>query len=57
MTDHLTLLTSTLLEAAPAAASTAAQVPEASSVMLFALGALGVIVGRSLSMRKSDRDE
>ncbi|MDE1467710.1 hypothetical protein [Aurantiacibacter sp. D1-12] len=31
-----------------------AQVPEGSSVTLFALGVIGVIIGRRLSMRKSD---
>ena len=43
--------------AAPAMATATAQVPEASSVTLFALGVLGVIVGRRLSMRKSDGDD
>ena len=46
-----------LLSAAPAAAQSSAQVPEASSVTLFALGTLGVIVGRRLAMRRKDRDE
>jgi hypothetical protein len=46
-----------LLSAAPAAAASVAQVPEGSSVTLFALGVLGVIVGRRLSMRKSNRDD
>ena len=38
----------------PAAAAGAAQVPEADSVMLFALGVLGVIVGRRAAMKKRD---
>lgn len=46
-----------LILAAPAAGSGTAQIPEASSMTLFALGAIGVIIGRRLSMRKSDRDE
>ena len=41
--------------AAPAQAADSAQVPEASSVTLFALGLAGVMVGRRLSRRKSDR--
>ena len=45
------------LIASPAAASAPAQVPEGSSVTLFALGVLGVIIGRRMSMRKSDRDD
>ncbi|WP_047094468.1 hypothetical protein [Aurantiacibacter marinus] len=40
-----------------ASASTAAQIPEGSSATLFALGVIGVIVGRRLSMRKADRDD
>lgn len=46
-----------LFAAAPAAANGSAQIPEASSLTLFALGALGVIIGRRLSMRKSDRED
>ncbi len=46
-----------LLAAHPAAASGTAQVPEASSLSLFALGVLGVIVGRRLSIRRSDKDD
>ena len=37
--------------AADAASSTSAQVPEGSHATLFALGLIGVIVGRRLSMR------
>ncbi|WP_165853554.1 PEP-CTERM sorting domain-containing protein [Aurantiacibacter aquimixticola] len=36
---------------------TAAQVPEASSLTLFALGVIGVIVGRALAGRRSDSDD
>jgi len=57
VTESLPIIATTLLTAAPTAASAAAQVPEASSVTLFALGVLGVIVGRSLAMRKSDSDD
>lgn len=46
-----------LFYAAPAAANAGAQVPEGSSVTLLALGALGVIVGRRLSMRKINKDD
>lgn len=46
-----------LLAATPAMAEGGAQVPEASSLSLFALGVLGVLVGRRLSMRKSDKDD
>ena len=42
------------LIASPAMAAGTAQVPEGSSVTLFALGVIGVIIGRRLSMRKSD---
>ncbi|MGB3167733.1 MAG: PEP-CTERM sorting domain-containing protein [Alteraurantiacibacter sp.] len=36
--------------------TTSAQIPEASSLSLFALGVLGVIVGRKLSQRRADDD-
>lgn len=42
---------------APAAASGAAQLPEASTLSLFALGILGVILGRHLSKKKSDNED
>ena len=46
------------LSASPAfAGETGAQVPEASSAMLFALGLLGVLVGRRGAMRTKDKDE
>jgi hypothetical protein len=41
--------------AAPAQAADSAQVPEGSSVTLFALGLAGVLLGRRLSRRKSDK--
>lgn len=41
--------------AAPAQAADSAQVPEGSSVTLFAIGLAGVILGRRLSRRKSDK--
>jgi hypothetical protein len=40
-----------------ALAAGAVAVPEGSQATLFALGLLGVIVGRRASMRKPDRDE
>ena len=43
----------------PAAAQVGAQVPEGSNLTLFALGALGLIVGRRVAMKKRqdhDRD-
>ena len=46
-----------LIAASPAAAQGFAQIPEANSITLFALGVLGVIVGRRLSTRRSDRDD
>ena len=57
MIHRIPLVALMAFSAAPASASAAAQVPEASSVTLFALGVLGVIIGRRLSMRKSDRDD
>ncbi|WP_340588906.1 PEP-CTERM sorting domain-containing protein [Erythrobacter alti] len=46
----------TLLAATPAT-SVAVQVPEASSVTLFALGTLGLIIGRRLAKRSSNRED
>jgi hypothetical protein len=45
-----------LLSAAPALAGEGAQVPEGSQLTLFALGILGVIVGRRASMRRPGKD-
>jgi hypothetical protein len=43
--------------ASPAlAGEVGAQVPEASAVTLFALGVLGVLVGRQASKRSKDQD-
>lgn len=46
---------SLVIFAAPVAAADSAQVPEGSSVTLFALGLAGVMLGRRLSRRKSDK--
>jgi len=43
--------------ASPAMAASGAQVPEGSAVTLFALGLLGVIIGRRGAMRPKDRDK
>ena len=50
------ILLSLLALPVPALAQQGTQVPEASSAMLFALGALGVIVGRQVSRRRKTRD-
>jgi hypothetical protein len=44
------------LSAAPALAGEGSQVPEGSQLTLFALGILGVIIGRRASMRRPDKD-
>lgn len=46
-----------LLSAAPALAAGTAPVPEAPAATLFALGVLGVIVGRRASMKQKDERE
>ena len=46
-----------LLSAAPAFAAASAPVPEAPAASLFALGLLGVIVGRRASMKRKDKGE
>lgn len=49
------LALSLVLLAAPASAATAStQVPEGSSVTLFALGLAGLLLGRRFSMAKKD---
>ena len=49
------LIAATLLVAAPAqAAEAAVQLPEGSSLTLFALGVLGVLIGRRVSAKKGD---
>ena len=46
------------LAASPALANgDGAQVPEASAMTLFALGVLGIIVGRRGAMRRKDKGE
>ena len=45
-----------LLSAAPAAASGGTEVPEPSSLAIFGLGVLGVIVGRQAAKRRADDD-
>ena len=45
-----------LLLAAPASAAADAQVPEGSNLLLFALGILGVLIGRRASMRRGGKD-
>lgn len=56
MLMRLSITAALLLGASPAMAQSAAQIPEASGLTLFALGVAGVIIGRRLSMRKSDED-
>ena len=56
VTDRFILLAIALLLPAPALAQAAAQVPEASALTLFGLGIAGIIIGRRLSLRKSDED-
>jgi hypothetical protein len=46
-----------LLTAAPAFAAGTQAVPEAPAATLFALGLLGVIVGRRASMKQKDKGE
>lgn len=46
-----------LLTASPAWAQQSAQVPEGSQLTLFALGLLGVIIGRRASMRRHRDDD
>jgi len=45
-----------MLSASPAFAGGGAQVPEGSQLTLFALGLLGVIIGRRASVRKPGKD-
>ncbi|KPL68531.1 hypothetical protein SZ64_10695 [Erythrobacter sp. SG61-1L] len=46
-----------LCVAAPVLASDGAAVPEGSALTLFALGILGVIIGRKGAMRPKDREK
>lgn len=57
MVTRLCFILACLATAAPAWAEQGAQVPEGSQLTLFALGVLGVIVGRRASMGgKRDED-
>jgi hypothetical protein len=46
-----------LISAAPALAAGTTPVPEAPAATLFALGLLGIIIGRRASMKKTDESE
>jgi hypothetical protein len=48
------LTVSLLLAAVPAHAADSVQLPEGSNLTLFALGVLGVVIGRRVSARKRD---
>lgn len=52
MVTRLTFALAALAYAAPAWAQDGAAVPEGSQLTLFALGLLGVIIGRRASMRR-----
>ena len=54
--SHRTTALILLALASPAAATDSVQVPEASGLTLFALGVLGVLVGRHFSMRRRESD-
>ena len=54
MGTRIILAFAALASASPAWAQDSAAVPEGSHVMLFALGLLGVIIGRRASMRRSE---
>ena len=56
MGDRFIVAAAALVTATPAWAQAGTAVPEASSAMLFALGVLGVIVGRRASHRRSRGD-
>ncbi len=60
MTSRLAFVLALLVTAVPAAAQDGTAVPEGSQLTLFALGLLGVIVGRRASInaqrRRQDRD-
>ncbi|MXO73084.1 PEP-CTERM sorting domain-containing protein [Alteraurantiacibacter buctensis] len=53
----IVFLSSLVIFAAPVAAADSAQVPEANTITLFALGLAGVMLGRRLSRRKSDKPD
>ncbi|MGC1269219.1 MAG: hypothetical protein WA842_01340 [Croceibacterium sp.] len=57
MVTRIFLILACLVTAVPALAQQGAQVPEGSQLTLFALGVLGVIIGRRASMGgKRDED-
>lgn len=56
MPTRLALAAAMLFTATPAFAQEAAQVSEASTLTLFALGVAGVLIGRRLSMRGKGED-
>ncbi|WP_120077793.1 PEP-CTERM sorting domain-containing protein [Aurantiacibacter odishensis] len=56
MWSQISIAAAILFTSTPAAAQTAAQVPEASALTLFGLGIAGVLIGRRLSMNDRDRD-
>ncbi|WP_202131759.1 hypothetical protein [Aurantiacibacter rhizosphaerae] len=56
MPSRIAIATTMLFAATPAAARDVAQVSEASSLTLLAMGVAGVLIGRSLSMRRKDED-
>ena len=45
-----------LFAASPASAADGVQIPEASGLTLFALGVVGVAIGRHFSMRRGEQD-
>jgi hypothetical protein len=53
----IVLASAFVIFAAPVAAADSAQVPEGSSVTLFALGLAGVMVGRRLSRGKPGKSD
>ena len=55
--QRLLVPTLLILVAAPAHAGGGTPVPEPSHLALFALGVVGVIIGRAGATRRRDRDE
>ncbi|MEO5706703.1 MAG: hypothetical protein ABIT10_12375 [Alteraurantiacibacter sp.] len=53
----IVLASALVIFAAPVAAADSAQVPEGSSVTLFALGIAGVMLGRRLSRGKAGKSD
>ena len=56
MVTRLVIAFAALVTSAPAWANDGTAVPEGSQLTLFALGLLGVIVGRRASMKRSKED-